>query len=353
VQTPTTAGQTGISYLQTGSSSSALKVYTEGFLFCGNVGDGTPTGAGALVLTTAHEDQSFVPPAASHPWTFGPATAGTFAYTGSRLSVTPANLACVSVSNDGAVASSLYEGIFDNGYDSPTETNYRHLVNLNPAAGFNWSAPDWSQVPADACGADAHQQAHVPEDVACAAVTGIRAGTVRAPTMWTVTDGVTLTYLFRVDARVGAPTPGQTAQLQVPTTAGIDAPSSVVGLTARLREAYDSAYLDNSASYCFLNTLPTTLGSTVCSGAATYQLNGPLDFPVSVSPAPVQGSTAFYVAIVRTVHGGHSLVQTPVVGVSMLVERAMSDEGGDKFTGDDVVFGFMPTSTGFPWMSGQ
>lgn len=353
MQTPTNPGETGISYLQTGSSSSALKVYTQGFLFCGNVGDGGSSSGPQLVLTTAHEDQAFSP---SHPWTFGTANAGTFAYTGSQLSISPvANLSCLSINNDGAVTSGLYEGIFDNGYDSPTETNFRHLVNLNPPTGFSWSAPDWSQVPADACGADAYQQAHVPEDTACAAVTGVRAGTVRAPTMWTATDGVTLTYLFRVDARMGAPAAGQTAQLQVPTTAGIDAPSSVVGLTTRLREAYDNTYLQDTASYCFLNTLPTTLGSTVCSGATSYQLNGPLDFPVPtiVAPPVGPGSTAFYVAIVRPVHGGHLLVQTPVVGVSMLVERAMSDEGGDKFTGDDVVFGFMPTSTGFPWMSGQ
>ena len=171
MQTPTTPGETGISYLQTGSSSSALKVYTQGFLFCGNVGDGGSSSGSSLVLTAAHEDQAFTPTA--HAWKFGAANAGTFAYTGSQLSVTPAsNLSCLSTSNDGAVASGLYEGIFDNGYDSSAETNFRHLVNLNPATGFNWSAPDWTQVPADACGADAYQQARVPEDTACAAVTG-------------------------------------------------------------------------------------------------------------------------------------------------------------------------------------
>jgi hypothetical protein len=28
-------------------------------------------------------------------------------------------------------------------------------------------------------------------------------------------------------------------------------------------------------------------------------------------------------------------------------------DAGDGFVGDDVVFGFMPTSSGFPWMGGQ
>lgn len=351
VQTPTASGENGISYQQNGSASATLKVYTEGFLFCGNVGDGTPSGP-QLALTTAHEDKAFSP---GHPWTFAPTSVSTFGYNGGQLNVATTNVTCLSTTNDGAVTSSLYEGIFDNGYDSATVENYRHLINLNPATGFDWNAPDWIQVPADACGADAYQQAHVPEDVACAAVTGVRAGTVRAPTMWTSTDGISLTYLFRVDARMGAPSPGQTAQLQVPTAAGLDAPSSVVGLTTRLREAYDGVYLSSQGQYCFLNSLPTVLNSSVCTGATNYTLTGPLDFALpTIAPPPVgQGSSSFYVAVTRPLKGAHSELATPVVGVSMLVERAMSDEGGDKFTGDDVVFGFMPTSAGFPWMSGQ
>jgi len=36
-----------------------------------------------------------------------------------------------------------------------------------------------------------------------------------------------------------------------------------------------------------------------------------------------------------------------------LLETSVVTEGGDKFRGDDTAFGFLPTSTGFPWMSGQ
>jgi hypothetical protein len=55
----------------------------------------------------------------------------------------------------------------------------------------------------------------------------------------------------------------------------------------------------------------------------------------------------------RLVQGSHSTVLTPVVTGTVLIEPAVAIEGGDKFSGDNVVFGFMPNSTGFPWMTGQ
>lgn len=354
VQTPMAAGQTGISYQQSAPSSATLKVYTDGFLFCGNPGVSQP-GNMLLSFLPAHEDQKSSP---AHAWKFAPSIADTFGYNAGQLNLVSTTLVCLSATKNGAVASGLYEGIFDNGYDSSTASNYPHLVNWNPTPAIDWTAPDWTQIPVDACGAEAYQQARVPENVACSAVTGVRGGTttasVRAPTMWTVTDGVSFTYLFRVDARIGAPAPGQVAALQVPVLTGTDADAAVTGLTTRLRDAYDSTYLSDGGSYCFLNSPPTTLGSTACSGATTYQLSGALDVPLSVAAPPVgPGSTAFYVVVNRPIQGGPPQLTSPVVGASLLVDGAMSAESGNMFTGDDVVFGFMPTSTGFPWMTGN
>ena len=38
--------------------------------------------------------------------------------------------------------------------------------------------------------------------------------------------------------------------------------------------------------------------------------------------------------------------------MALLTEASAVAEGGDRFRGDDVVFGFLP-SQGFPWMGGQ
>lgn len=358
VQTPGTAGQSGISYVQTGGATSALKVYTDGFLFCGNPGNSV-TSAATLVI--AHEDQTLSPP---HPWTFPTATdAPVVEYTDGTLSINarfPTSLTCLGTTDSGAVASGLTEGVFDNGYDSATETNYNHLVNWIPPRAFDWSNPDWTQVPVAACESTENQPAKIIEDVACSAVTGVRAdtggGAVRASSMWTSTDGVSFTYLFRVDARLGPQAPNGQTLFQIPA---LDSPDGENVASIVIQDAYEGGdaghvgYLSNIGQYCTLTELPSVLNSSVCGESTT--LTGPLKISVPVG-APPSGSgvnQAFYVAVTRSVQGGHPSLTTPVVAASVLMERSVTTEGGDKFSGDDVIFGFMPTSTGFPWMSGQ
>lgn len=356
VQTPTTV-PSGVVYQATGPQNSTLTAYTEGFLFCGNVGGAEQ---GLLVsIAPQHEDQTITP---AHPWTLPSALALDFSYSNGRFLVEPgATLACHSLGNQGEVVSGLVEGIFDNGYDSKAETNYNHLVNWTPSVGFDWNQPDWTQVPKDACVSTANQPAKVIENEACAAVTGVRsAGTspsVRAATIWTSADAISFTYLFRVDLRYGEQPANAIAEFRLPQADDsqqlMGAPT---GLSFMLVDAYDSKLLSATGQYCFLDSesLPTTLNSSVCSGANPLSLNGPMRYSGVVAP-PVATSSTFYVAVTRqrAPGGDHTNLATPVVAASVLVEPALTAIGGNKFTGDDVVFGFMPSSNGFPWMSGQ
>jgi hypothetical protein len=353
VQTPM-APASGISYVQTGGSASTLKVYTDGFLFCAN-GPGSITRE--ATFQPAHEDQTFSP---AHPWTF-PSVVDVLGvgYTGGSLSVNQnpqTTLTCHGTGPNGEVGSGLSDGIFDNGVDSKTEINYNHLINWIPTSGFSWAAPDWSIVPTDPC-STANAPAKVVEDVACAAVTGVRNGAqapVRAATMWTSTDGVSFTYLFRVDGRFGPEVAGAPHQMQLPSSQ--DA-ATVNALSVDVRDAFDSTYFgvgNTGGQYCLLTQLPSTLNSSVCAGASIFQLNGqPLSARFYANPAPQPSSFSYYIAVTRPQFGGHSNVATPVVGVTIIADPATVAEGGDEFSGDDVLFGFMPTSTGFPWMSGQ
>lgn len=362
VQTPA-APATGFSYVQTAPQESELTVYTEGFLFCGNPGGGTDT---PMDVVVKHEDQTMSPP---QSWVFAKASdAPRLTYTSGSLNVNPddeTSLTCLGSAVDGALTSSTREGIFDNGYDSATQANYNRLINWIPSVGFDWNAPDWSEVPVAPCDPDANHPAQVVEDVGCAAVTAVRPPTgggqtpTRAGRIWTYTDGTYLVYLFQVDVRLGA----QTSEAPQPLSPASAEPSDGVNGAGQLfftiRDAFDGKYLNSASAnqsdgYCILANVPAQLDSNVCSGQPFVGLsNGkPLEIPGSVGGlgASVVHS---YVAVKRRVVGGHSTLETPVVAVSMLVERAGVGEGADKFIGDNIVFGFMPASGGFDWMRGS
>jgi hypothetical protein len=355
----------GFSYVA-GATTNTLSVYTDGFLFCTNLALGGSWNT-EVTLAPLHLDQSFSP---AHPWTLPTASdIQNIVYTGSELNINrdahgamASSLVCHSVGAKGEVAKWLADGIFDSGDDMAWEENYHHLINWIPQSpGFSWRAPDWTQVPTNPCFSSGGQPARVVETVACAAATGVGPGTsaasVRAGTMWTWTDGINFTYLFRVDVRFGAQLPGiPPTQFEAPTrvssTDVVDATTS--GAYVSLRDGYDADYLGAAGSYCYFLTtqnLPTVLNSSTCADAhlpiSNVSASGTLDYSFS------QSLTSFYVVVTRPVIGAHSSTDTPVVGASILVDPALLAEAGDEFIGDDVIFGFIPSSTGFPWMTGH
>lgn len=361
VQTPA-APAVGFSYVPSADgASSKLSVYTNGFLFCGNPGGGTTTPAS---LTVLHEDQTLANPA---KWAFPTAThIPAITYNGTTLAINagqPTSLTCLGTDVSGAVPAGIRESVFDNGYDSAKATNFNHLVNWVAPEGFGWTTEEWTDVPVDPCNPGANDIPRTVEDVACAAVTGVRnssatQGPRRAPTIWTATDGTTFTYLFRVDARWGLPALGTKTPMALPDQQSADSPNSGATIAFTVQDAFDTTFLDGTAGgeYCLMTSLPATLDASVCNGSNTYQLNGqPLSYSDSVrDPSGGNGDVAsYYMAVKRPVHGGHASLLTPVVAVSVLVERAAVLEGADQFSGDDIAFGFMPASNGFPWMSGQ
>jgi hypothetical protein len=351
----------GISYVQTGSSQSVLQVYTAGYLLCSNVGQYP---INSLSFSIAHEDLTL-----GHAWTTQVLNdVYTFNYNAGSLIVVPATpatgggntLACLGTSLDGSVPSGLSEGIFDNGYDSATQTNYSHLVNWIPSTGFSWLAPDWTEVPSDPCNPTADQPAVIDETVACAAATGVRgsvaAGGARAATAWTATDGINFTYLIRVDGRFGAQQPGVAPGFDPSIFSNVSPDGGATLASFRVIDSFDAEYLQSSGTgvqSCILTQLPASLTSDVC-GSSGSPLSGnlSLDFSLGLPPLAL-GATSFYVAVTRPIVGSHQSTTSPVVALAVLTENPIVMEGGDAFSGDDIVFGFMPTSTGFPWMTGQ
>jgi hypothetical protein len=57
-------------------------------------------------------------------------------------------------------------------------------------------------------------------------------------------------------------------------------------------------------------------------------------------------------AFVRPIIGAPPSINEPAVEVSILIDPTVGGVGGDRFKGDDVAFGFIPSSQGFPWMHG-
>jgi len=362
VQTPTSA-PSGILYVQSGADNSSLKVYTNGFLFCDNVYPDEQSPFDEVTLTPAHEDQSFSP---SHPWAFSTAKdVQAVAFTGTSVlvnrsasGVLSTTLGCRGVGPSGELSSARSEGIFDNGLESATDANYTDLINWIAPQGFDWNEPVWSQVPTDPCNPSGAQPARIDETASCAAVSGARPGPVRAATMWTATDGITFTYAFRVDNRFGAQIPGAEPNFQVPAPDSVDVVDASTASKVAIVDAYDSSYLAPSGNYCLLSSLPSVLNTSACTGAVITALDPPgtLDYQFAVQPPPVgSGSSSFYVVVNRHIgQGSHPNLTTPVVAVAVVVDPVLVAEGGDRFIGDDVVFGFTPGATsGFPWMNGQ
>lgn len=365
VQTPAQASNSGISYAQTGAATSTLNVYTKGFLFCANVSPNN-TSASPVTFSLAHEDQTFTP---AHPWTFSYGTdvlsdVLSVSYNANGLRINRAadtSLFCRGTDQLGQMSTGLSEGIFDEGFDSVTERNYNHLVNWLPTRGFTWDAPDWNAVPQDGC--DTLAGAHVDEDVACAAVTGVNASTlVRAATMRTQTDFVKFTYLFRLDGRAGPQTPDRSAVFALPevvdNVADVDPSHPII----RIIDAFEGGdtggvgFLGTEFKYCFLTEqqVPSTLNSSVCNGHSPVPGTGRLNVAITMGGPPGAGITqSYYVAVIRSVVAGHPNPATPVVAAAVILDPAVVGVGGDRFRGDDVVFGFLPGAPGFPWMTNQ
>jgi hypothetical protein len=349
------AGNPGFTYLVNGSSGS-LNVATEGFLFCANiVNQGQDPDS---LVTVVPQHGSWRLPIAKDVAGVG--------YNFGELKVNhipSPTLVCHTAGPEGEAASGLTDGIFRNAYESKAKEQFPNLVNWAPPVSFDWSNPNWSVVPVDPCTSSVDQPAAVDENVACAAVSGQRAAgagaTMRSATLWTGTDASNFFYVARVDARYGQ----QAGVASMPVFG--DAPAGTGNAQLTIVDAYDSGvvgvgggYLGDTGTWCILNQFPTSLSAAMCNGASTSgALNGPLgsNFPgFSVGLPPLsQQQVSFYIAFVRPIIGAPPAVTEPAVAVSVMVEPSVVAEGGDAFKGDDTVFGFLPASPGFPWMSGQ
>ena len=233
------------------------------------------------------------------------------------------------------------------------------MINWKPVDGFDWSAPDWAEVPTDSCQFDMtpENSPRVVEPALCAAASGITSGGefgVRAPKMWTWSSGAapgsSYVYLARVDVRLG----GQVINVanegfQVNEEAGIqELPDAV---TFEIRDGYDSQYLSDEYTYCLLNTLPASLSATTCNG------NNPTSDSGIVSRAltmdfEILTSLSRYLVVIRTKEADSPPINTPVSAITVLSDpRVARHESGDTFTGDNVIFGFSLSGDGFPWMT--
>ena len=273
-------------------------------------------------------------------------------------------LACHAVGAGGELRTPLSEGLFRNNYETKTIEQYNNLINWIPSQGFSWTDPVWSAVPTDPCNPTVSDPAQINEDLVCAAASGLRpagTGETRAGTLWTGTDGANFFYVARVDGRYGpqngvpAIAPPQIVHGPQPHGSESAAAIQVVDAYSRGVAGQGGGYLADTGTWCVLTTLPTDLSATMCSGAAdSGSLNGPLTsvgFVVGVPPLGLP-ETSFYIGFIRPIVGGPPPLNTPAVAVSVLVDPLVVAAGGDDFKGDDVIFGFLPTSNGFLWMTG-
>lgn len=353
----------GFSYLLA-SGSGVLNVNTDGFLFCANVYPDVPP-PNQVVLVPQHGDWAL-------PTPFDiPA----INYNGTKLQINRGvngalntSLVCHAVGPQGETTTPLSDGVFVNSLETKTFQQYTNLINWIAPQGWNWNSPDWSAVPTDPCTPTQNQPAQVDEDVTCAAVSGARpaaaGGSTRAATMWTGTDGSNYFYVMRVDARFGPLTDVNDTGPLAPQQADASNPDGSSGsVTIKVTDGYDRGaigqggpgYLGDVGTYCILTDIPTTLDGNVCTNAVfTDSLNGPLSYRFVLSIVPPSNPRAsFFIAFIRPIVGGPPVLTEPAVGASILIEPSVVALGGDRFKGDDVLFGFLPVSPGFPWMIGQ
>ena len=354
----------GFSYLLSDGAGS-LNVNTDGFLFCANVYPDVPPDLNQVVLVPQHGDWA-LPTAIDVP---------AINYTGSKLQINrgatgplDTSLVCHAVGPQGETTTALSDGVFTNSLETKTFQQYTNLINWIAPQGWNWNAPNWPAVPTDPCTPTQVQPAQVDENVTCAAVSGARpaaaGGTTRAATMWTGTDGSNFFYVMRVDARFGPLTDVDDTGPRAPQQADPSNPDGSGGsVTVKVSDGYDRGaigqggpgYLGDIGTYCILTDLPTALDGNVCVNALfTDSLNGPLSYKFVLSIVPPSNPRAsFYIAFIRPIVGAPPTLAEAAVGASILIEPSVTAIGGDAFKGDDVLFGFLPSSQGFPWMYGQ
>jgi hypothetical protein len=344
----------GFSYVTNGATGS-LTVQLDGYLFCSNIGQ-PPAPPTAVTVIPQHGQWTL--PMAQDVYSVG--------YNVGVLSVNHSNqttLVCHGVGAEGETRSPYSDGLLRYGLEKKEVEQFQNLVNWVPPQGYSWNAPDWTIVPKDPCNPADGETPEVNENIACAAVTGVRpagAGTNRAATMWTGTDGSNFFYVVRIDARYGAGTQADRS-MHVPSNLGASAPNSGFNAALEITEAYDggiagggTGYLSDSGTWCALESLPSVLSPSMCAGSPySAALSGPLSQVVYLQSEPVgPASVAFYLAFIRPIGGAPPVSNQPAAAVSVLFEPSISAEHGDTFTGDDVAFGFLPSSTGFPWMTG-
>jgi hypothetical protein len=348
-----------------GGTNATLSVATTGFMACANIADEGQTMVTNINMIPQHGQWRF--PAAVDVRSVGYG-GGTLAIGRNAQGAISSALTCHVSGAEGEVPEALSDGILGSGFDSKMVEQFSNLVNWIPGQGFTWSNPDWSQVPTDPCTPSVDQPARANEDVSCGSAVGAKpgaSGTERSPMLWTATDGVNFYYVARIDARWGAPVGGmQDSGAVLPSTTR--QPYSPLQAEYKLVESYSrgvvgvgGGYLGDTGQWCVLEALPSVLTTGVCSGAPmSGTLNGPFvsayaDNNFGITVGGVGSSrVSFYMAFIRPIVGSPPSINEPAVEVSMLIDPAVGSAGGDRFKGDDVSFGFLPTSQGFPWMHG-
>lgn len=355
----------GMSFATT-TLGTLLSVNTDGFLFCANVYYlDSPNPQKAVTLVPGHTT-----------WTLPTAfDLQSIAYTDGALNVNlplggPAletSLTCRTRGPNGEFASpfsSFGDGIFRDDYERG-----RQLANMfnwsTSGTNYDWYAANWSQLPTDACSFDgsASDRPSLDEPTLCAAASGVRAIAGSAPgsfgqhipTMWTYNTATSFVYLARVDLRVGADTHAPNTHFDPILVQSQQLQTLPNAVTVAVRDGFDARFLAAGGTYCQLNALPTTLTEAVCGNSGkALPSDGRLSINTGLSLSnPYSPAASYYVAVVRAIIGAPpaSVATTPVVAMAVLTDPVIvHEDGGNSFTGDDVVFGFMPGAQGFPWM---